>query len=116
LKILLKEGVANRRRSYASLARNIREGLEDLGFRFFLPTEYMSNSLTSVIMPKNISYDALHGKLKRKGFIVYAGQGKLQGKILRVANMGALTTMDIDRFLVSLRGILRELNCKPSYS
>lgn len=116
LKILLKEGVANRCRRYALLAKKIRNGLQDLGFKFFVPTERMSNSLTSVIMPSNINYDVLHDKLKRKGFVVYAGQGKLEGKILRVANMGALTTMDIDRFLVSFKEVLRELNCKPSYS
>jgi 2-aminoethylphosphonate-pyruvate transaminase len=115
LKILLKEGIANRRRRYASLAKKIRNGLEDLGFRFLLPTEHMSNSLTSVIMPKNISYDLLHGKLKKKGFVVYAGQGKLQGKILRIANMGALTGTDIDRFLISLTEVLRELDQKPRY-
>lgn len=115
LNLLLEEGVSNRRKRYALAAKKIREGLKGLKFRFFLRPEFMCNSLTSVIMPRNITYKTLHDKLKQKGFVVYAGQGKLEGKILRVANMGALAEEDIDRFLSSLRAILKQIDKLPSY-
>jgi len=115
LDLLLEEGIANRRKRYASAAEKIREGLKGLGFRFFLPPKSMCNSLTSVIMPRNITYKTLHDRLRKKGFVVYAGQGRLEGKILRVANMGVLSEEDIARFLSSLEAILKQLNKIPIY-
>jgi 2-aminoethylphosphonate-pyruvate transaminase len=114
LDLLLEEGIVNRRKRYASAAKKIREGLKDLWFRFFLPPKSMCNSLTSLIMPRNITYETLHDRLKKNGFVVYAGQGKLEGKILRVANMGALSEEDIHRFLSSLEAILEQLNRLPN--
>ena len=42
---------------------------------------------------------ALHDQLKACGYVIYAGQGQLESKIFRVANMGALTESQIDGFL-----------------
>lgn len=116
LEILLKEGVENRRKRYAFRAKIIRDGLEKLGFRLFLPPELRCNSITSVFTPKNISYKTLHDELKKKGFVIYAGQGNLEEKMFRVGNMGALTVSDLKRFLNSLKSIFEELNKYPSYA
>jgi len=113
---LLEEGIENRRQRYASMAKFIRDGLEKFGFKLFLPPESRCNSITSVITPKNISYKTLHDALKKRGFVIYAGQGNLEEKMFRVGNMGALTIDDLKRFLDSLRSIFEELNQYPSYS
>ena len=64
------------------------------------------NSITSLAMPRGATYAALHDRLKQDGFVVYEGQGRLAAEIFRVANMGALSTDDFDRFLGSLRRAL----------
>lgn len=116
LDLLFEEGIEKRRMRYASIAKIIRDGLEKLGFKLFLPPEFRCNSITSIITPKNISYRTLHDKLKEKGFVIYAGQGNLEEKMFRVGNMGVLTIKDINRFLDSLKSIFEELNEYPSYS
>jgi 2-aminoethylphosphonate-pyruvate transaminase len=41
----------------------------------------------------------LHDQLKEAGYVIYAGQGQLESKIFRVANMGALTEAQFVGFL-----------------
>jgi 2-aminoethylphosphonate-pyruvate transaminase len=41
----------------------------------------------------------LHDRLKKEGYVIYAGQGQLETKIFRVANMGALTETQVGGFL-----------------
>ena len=63
-------------------------------------------TLTSFKLPSGIAYEALHASLKRDGFVIYAGQGKFDGAIFRIAVMGDLSASDIDRLAVSLRSAL----------
>lgn len=116
LDVLLEEGVENRRKRYALRAKIIRNGLEKLGFRLFLPPEFRCSSITSVFTPKNISYRTLHDELKKRGFVIYAGQGNFEETMFRVGNMGALTARDLTRFLDVLKSILKELNKSPLVS
>jgi 2-aminoethylphosphonate-pyruvate transaminase len=116
LEVLLEEGIENRRRRYALRAKIIRDGLERLGFKLLLPPEFRCNSITAVLTPKNISYKTLHDGLKKRGFIIYAGQGNFEETMFRVGNMGALTTRDLNRFLDSLQSVFKELNQHPCYS
>jgi 2-aminoethylphosphonate-pyruvate transaminase len=115
LNLLFREGIGCRRRRYSSAAKRLRDGLEQLGFRLFLPRQMMSNSITSIVTPRNITYGELHDRLKDKGFIIYAGQGKLITRIFRVANMGALTKRDLNGFLHSMKMVLQDLNVTPEY-
>lgn len=115
LDLLLEEGIENRRKRYAYLAKIIRDGIENLGFKLFIPREFMCNSITSVLTPKNITYKILHDKLKKRGFIIYAGQGHVEDKLFRIGNMGALTVKDIKSFLETLEDILKNLKVRPQY-
>ncbi len=62
-----------------------------------------SNCLTALRLPEGIAYSDLHAQLKRKGFVIYAGQGNLQNKIFRIANMGDLNTEDMETCLQVLK-------------
>jgi 2-aminoethylphosphonate-pyruvate transaminase len=48
----------------------------------------------------------LHDQLKARGYVIYAGQGQLEEKIFRIANMGALTEQDIQGFLAAFEQVL----------
>jgi len=99
---LLEEGVAGRVGRYARAAAQLRTGFERLGLGFVLPPELRSNTITSLWLPHGRSYADLHDALKRQGFVMYEGQGRLAREIFRVANMGQLQPADFDRFLRAL--------------
>lgn len=103
---LIAEGIDNRINKYKTLAETIRNGLAKLGLELFLPPQHRSNTVTSVLLPQGISFEALHNELKAKGFIIYAGKGPLSEKTFQVANMGALTTEDIYKFLAAFEASL----------
>jgi len=96
---LLEEGVANRIRRYKRAATLIRTRLQQLGLKTVLPPEVHSNTITSFHLPGGITYQTLHDKLKQQGYVIYAGQGQLEGKIFRIANMGALSEEQLQGFL-----------------
>lgn len=103
---LLKETVKKRAARYRGLNRLLRNSFKGLGLKFLIKEKYLSNTLTALYLPKGISYQKLHDTLKRKGFIIYAGQSKLKKKIFRVANMGQLTKEEMERFLAALKKLL----------
>ena len=78
---------------------------EALGIQAMLPKEFQSNSLTAFYLPEDLSYHRLHDGLKDRGFIIYAGQGHLESKIFRVANMGALLKEDFSGFLSAFQEV-----------
>lgn len=103
---LLEEGVANRIRRYQRAAGIIRTGMATMGIKAVLPAEAQSNSLTAYHLPPGLDYPALHDGLKARGYVIYAGQGQLESKIFRVANMGALSEADLKGFLAAFQGVL----------
>jgi len=103
---LLEEGVDARIARYGTAAALLRDGFERMGLRFILPPPLRSNSITSLALPAGRSYADLHDGLKRRGFVIYEGQGRLATEIFRVANMGHLTTGDFRRFLSALEEML----------
>lgn len=103
---LLEETVEGRVRRYRSASQLLRAGFARLGLKPLLPAAYQANSLTSLLLPKGLTYQHLHDELKARGFVIYEGQGKLQTDIFRVANMGHLTLDDFRRFLEALEEVL----------
>ena len=77
-----------------------------MGLKPVLPSEFQSNSLTSYYLPSGLTYEMLHDHLKQRGYVIYAGQGQLEPKIFRVANMGALTEQDLEGFLATFQQVL----------
>lgn len=96
---LLEEGVANRVQRYKKMASLIRDRMAQLGVRALLPPDRQSNTITAYYLPEGVSYQTLHDRLKASGYVIYSGQGNLENKIFRVANMGALTEAQVHGFL-----------------
>lgn len=103
---LLEEGIKQRITRYREASAFLREGFERLGLSFLLPPELRSNTVTALYLPNGLSYGVLHDRLKTKGFVIYAGQGPLQPRIFRVANMGVLLPEDLRGFLAALEEVL----------
>ena len=106
---LHEETLDGRLRRYADCARTLRDGMQKLGFRILVPEQYRSNLLTTFLLPKGLTYDPLHDAMKRRGYIIYAGQSDLKKIAFRIANLGALTPKDMQGVVVAIRDSLREL-------
>lgn len=104
---LLEEGVENRIQRFKSYATKIRESLESWGVKPVLPPSVRSHTLTAFHLPDGLTYQRLHDGLKRRGYVIYAGQGKLESSIFRVGNIGALTSEHIDGFLGAFQETLQ---------
>jgi 2-aminoethylphosphonate-pyruvate transaminase len=106
LRELEKEGVAERIARYAENARILRTGMAALDFEILVPEGARSNILTTFRLLPDIAYDPLHDAMKRRGYIIYAGQGDIRKYAFRVSNMGTLTPADmrsvVDAFAASL--------------
>lgn len=103
---LIREKLQARIARYRQRAAFLRQGFKKLGLSFLLQEEFLSNTLTALWLPKGKTYDEIHDGLKKAGYIIYAGQSELKGKILRVAHMGQLLQEDLKGFLHALKEVL----------
>jgi 2-aminoethylphosphonate-pyruvate transaminase len=81
------------------MATLIRERMAKIGVKPVLPSDKQSNSITAYYLPEGLSYQTLHDRLRERGYVIYAGQGNLEHKIFRIANMGALSEQQFVEFL-----------------
>jgi 2-aminoethylphosphonate-pyruvate transaminase len=70
-----------------------------LGVKPLLTPDKQSNTITAYHLPEGVTYQSLHDRLKEQGYVIYAGQGQLESKVFRVANMGSLTEAQLVGFL-----------------
>ena len=56
-----------------------------------------------------VTYDALHDAMKRRGYIIYAGQGEIARYGFRVANMGTLVPADMARVVAAFAAGIDEV-------
>jgi 2-aminoethylphosphonate-pyruvate transaminase len=106
------EGLEDRFRRYREAARTVREGLEALGLEIIVAPEWRSNTLTTFRLPEGVSYNALHDAMKRRGYVIYAGQGDLKTWAFRIANLGTLTADDMRGVVAAVRDSLQELRSR----
>ena len=93
-----------RRGRYVALSRRVFEGLREQGVSPLLDiTEPSSSVLTAYRIPAGYDYKSLHEFLKAAGFVIYAGQGRFNQEIFRIAVMGAINSVDVARLLASFR-------------
>jgi len=52
--------------------------------------------------------------MKRRGYIIYAGQGDIRTYAFRVSNMGTLTPTDMGRVVEAFAASLEELGCRAA--
>ncbi len=103
LRELAEEGGWRRRQArYRELAELIAAALRARGVEPLLEAGASSAILSSWKLPEGHDYPRLHGFLKERGFIIYAGQGDFAGRIFRIAVMGDFQTEDARRLVAAL--------------
>jgi len=106
---LEREGVPKRLARYAANARVLREGMARLGFEILVAPAARSNILTTFRLLPGLAYDPLHDAMKRRAYVIYAGQGDIRTYAFRVSNMGTLAPRDMEGVVAAFAACLEEL-------
>ncbi|MGH8670457.1 MAG: 2-aminoethylphosphonate aminotransferase [Burkholderiales bacterium] len=100
-------GLAQRQERYRQLSQQLRAGLSQRGLHALLKEDECSVVLSAFRLPKGLGYEQLHDRLKERGFVIYAGQGRFAREIFRISTMGEITRDDIERLLDAIGEIVR---------
>ena len=100
-------GWTARQACYRERQARIRDTLAQLGVEPLLDAADSSCVLQAFRLPPGLSYAQLHDGLKARGFVIYAGQGKLAAGIFRISAMGAITGQDLTRLIAALAAEIR---------
>ncbi len=103
------ETIQGRLERFAACAKTLRDGMLALGFQILVPEPARSNLLTAFQLPKGVDYSSLHDAMKRRGYIIYAGQSNLKDTAFRIANIGALKPEDMRGVVLAIRESIAEL-------
>jgi len=108
LDILIDEGVEKRIIKTKYFSDLIRKSLSKTVFKFYLKNHF-SNGITNIIIPPNSSYNMIHNYLKKKGFIIYGGKGKLKNKIFQISTIGINKKEIILNFINEIKNLENNL-------
>ena len=99
-------GWQQRQQQYWTLMDIVREGLDKLNIKAYFDKEDCSCVLNAFHLPKGVSYQELHDKLKAAGYVIYAGQGGFEKSLFRISCMGEIKESDMERFVEEMDKIV----------
>ena len=103
LDLIEEEGLDDVLARHAILARATRAGVHAMGLELFGDPDERANVVTAVELPEDIDGGKVPKILRdRYGITANGGQGRLKGKIVRIAHTGYFGAFDI---VVSLAGL-----------
>ena len=115
IEIILEEGLEQGWERHRRLADATAAGLRAAGFTLFAADGYRSATVTSALPPDGLDIAAFRKRLReRYGVVIAGGQGKLDGKIIRVGHLGAVAEGDIVQVLWAIEQVLEELDSAPA--
>ncbi len=109
LDLLLEEGLEESWKRHDALARFVRTGLREMGFEILPSEECASPTVSAVRIPEKMSFSQIKEGLARRGVIIAGGQGRLKGKIFRVAHMGYVGKNELVAFLHALKEVVESV-------
>lgn len=108
LKRILGTGVPQMLQRFAVMAQGVRAGVEAMELRLF--ARRPSNGVTAITMPEGVDGKKVTKTMfERSGVMIAGGQGEMEGKLVRIAHMGAITPDDLLAGLTALEGALGAL-------
>jgi alanine-glyoxylate transaminase/serine-glyoxylate transaminase/serine-pyruvate transaminase len=111
LELILSEGLDNRFARHRQASLLIRQGARNLGLKPYIPDEYASSTLTTVILPEGVSVQALRDHVKNEHRIMVAGANIPCGeRAFRIGHMGPEATLEnAVSVLVAVEDYLRKV-------
>ena len=90
------EGLANVYARHERIAAFTRACVAKMGLKVLSQPNAHSPALTAVLMPEGVNGDKVRATMNEMDVAVGGSWGRLQGKIIRIGHMGAVTEADID--------------------
>jgi 2-aminoethylphosphonate-pyruvate transaminase len=81
--------------AYERRANIVRAGFNRLGLEALVAAQNRSASVTTLRLPRGLTYSMLHDRLKRRRFVIYAGQGQLSDQYFRICTFGHLPDQEL---------------------
>ncbi len=103
---LLEEGFAPRAARYRYRCDVLDAELHRLDLEQLVAAPHRSLTVRSLRLPIGVDYSELHDRLRRDGYVIYAGQGSLASEIFRVCCMGAIEPEALVGFAARLEAAL----------
>jgi aspartate aminotransferase-like enzyme len=115
IRMLLEEGLETVYQRHRQIADATLAGLEGMGFRALAAPGYRSATISAVTTPDGLDIKAYRSLLREKfGVVIAGGQGKLEGRLLRIGHLGAVTAGDMVQVLWAMEQALEELDVRPN--
>lgn len=107
LKEYFAEGEEEKWARHQRVYHALRDGLERLGFRIYIPRELESGLVAAALYPQdgNWSFERIHDYCYEKGFTIYPGKVEKTG-MFRLCALGAIDEADIVEFFKVFREAL----------
>ncbi|HDI45918.1 MAG TPA: alanine--glyoxylate aminotransferase family protein [Candidatus Omnitrophica bacterium] len=111
LEMIKDEGIENIWKRHSQLATICRNAITSLGLKLF--AQKPSNAVTSVALPSEIDGTKMIKFIREEfGVSIAGGQGKLKGKIFRIAHLGYMNIFDLLVGIASIEFALHHLGYK----
>ena len=109
LKEYFEEGELNKWERHRRVYHAIREGLEELGFRIFIPKGQEAELVAAALYPDdpNWNFEKIHDACYERGFTIYPGKVEKAG-MFRICALGAIDQEDIKAFFTVFQEALKE--------
>jgi serine---pyruvate transaminase len=113
VKMLLAEGLEKKQAYYLKMAKAVWAAAEAMGLKVYAQPAFRSRGLTAILVPEALNPKKLV-KIMRDthGITMAGGQGDLDGKIIRIAHMGAVDEYDVLTGISCIEKVLREAGHK----
>jgi aspartate aminotransferase-like enzyme len=110
LRMINEEGLPQVLERHRRLATALRAGVQALGLELFPKSNSFSSTVTAMKVPEGLDGTAIVTHLRERYRTVIAGsRNRLQGKVIRIGTMGAITEADILTDLMHLEATLKDL-------
>jgi 2-aminoethylphosphonate-pyruvate transaminase len=104
-------GVAGRAARYRENHETLVAGMEELGFREFLPPDLQGAIITSFLSPDhpNWDFDRFYGMLSDEGFVIYPGKVG-SADCFRIGTVGHIDAADVRNLLAAIERVLGQMD------
>lgn len=109
IKMLLAEGLDQKQAYYLKMAKAVWAAAEAMGLKVYAQDQYRSRGLTAILIPEAVNPKKIVKTMRDvHGITMAGGQGELEGKIVRIAHMGAVDEYDLLTGISCLEKVLKQ--------
>lgn len=106
LEFIAAEGMPARWARHLAMAQRTWSWAADRGLPIFAPEGYRSPSVSCIRMPAGKKGSDVTAEMKKRGYVIGSGYGKLKDDMVRIGHMGDHTMAELEELLDVLGGVL----------